>query len=59
METKTKYTDEEAYELALKWLPKIKRGLATNGELLNLASKIWKGEVTTNDLEAIIAPPEQ
>jgi len=59
MKTKTKYTEEEAYELALKWLPKIKRGLATNGELLNLASKIWKGEVTTNDLEAIIAPPEQ
>jgi len=59
MKTKTKYTEEEAYELALRWIPKLKRHIATNGELLNLAYKIWIGEITVEHLEAIIAPPEQ
>jgi len=56
---KTNYTEEEAYELALKWVKKLNRKIAMDGELLNLAYKIWIGEITVEHLEAVIAPPEQ
>ena len=49
--TMKKYTEEEAYELALIWMPRINTSMATNGQLINLASKIWSGEVTISDLE--------
>ena len=45
------YTQEQAYELALIWMPRINSSIATNGQLVNLASKIWSGEVTISDLE--------
>lgn len=57
---KTNYTEEEAYELALKWLPKIEGCyLPTDGQLLNLAFKIWSGDISIHELEALIAPPEE
>jgi hypothetical protein len=59
MKTKTKYTEEEAYELASKWVSKLNRNLSTENDVLNFAYKIWIGEITVGDLEAIIAPPEQ
>ena len=53
MKTETKYTQEEAYELSLRWMPRINKNLATQWEIENLASKIWSGEVTIADLEKI------
>ena len=49
----TTYTTEEAYELSLKWMPKINKNLATQWEIENLASKIWLGDVTVDDLRTI------
>ena len=48
-----KYTEEEAYELALIWMPRINASMASNGQIINLASKIWSGEVTISDLEKL------
>ena len=48
-----KYTEEEAYELALIWMPRINASMASNGQIINLASKIWSSEVTISDLEKL------
>ena len=48
-----KYTEEEAYELALIWMPRINTSMASNGQLINLAAKIWNGELTISDLEKL------
>ena len=54
MKTNTnKYTQEEAYELSLRWMPRINKNLSTQWEIETLAGKIWSGEVTISDLEKI------
>ena len=43
----------KAYELALRWMPRINPNLATQWEIENLAEKIWRGEVTEKSLQKI------
>ena len=49
----TELTTSEAYELALIWMPRINKNLATEWELLNLASKIYTGSITLEHLATI------
>jgi len=52
-------TKEKAYEESLRWMPRINPNLATQWEIENLASKIWSGEVTINDLAKIASERKQ